>query len=230
MTDTSHRIVFLGPPGVGKGTQAVRIAAALSVPHVATGDLFRENVRNDTPVGREARAFMERGELVPDRIVVEMVRERLGRPDCARGFLLDGYPRSVPQADALDQDLAARGARLDVVFYMTAPEDLIVERLSGRRVCPACNRVYHVTNIPPAREGVCDACGEALAQRADDRPETVRKRLAVYRAQTQDLVARYRAAGLLVPVDGAKPIEALSQEILSLLAARRAPGREAEGA
>lgn len=219
-----YRIVFLGPPGAGKGTQAVRIRSSLAIPHIATGDLFRENVKNGTPLGREAKGYMDRGVLVPDEVVIRMVRERLGRPDCKDGFLLDGYPRSVPQADALDRDLASLGAPLDAVFYMTAPDELIVERLSGRRVCPDCNKVYHLRNIPPKVEGVCDACGTPLVQREDDKPETVKKRLAVYHGQTEALVARYRKTGLLVDLDGAKDVEPLAREILETLS-RRSGGR-----
>lgn len=218
------RIVFLGPPGAGKGTQAVRIRSALSIPHIATGDLFRENVKQGTLLGLEAKGYMDRGVLVPDEVVIRMVRERLGRPDCKDGFLLDGYPRSLPQADALDRDLASLGTSLDAVFYMTAADELIVERLSGRRVCPDCNKVYHLRNIPPKVEGVCDACGAALVQREDDRPETVKKRLAVYHGQTEALVARYRKTGLLVDLDGAKDVEPLAREILETLS-RRSGGR-----
>ncbi len=217
MMNTNYRLVFLGPPGAGKGTQAARITEALAIPHIATGDLFRENVKGATPVGLEVKAFMDRGELVPDRIVIRMVRERLARPDAQKGFLLDGYPRSVPQADALEADLAASKTPLDVVFYMTAPDTLIVERLSGRRVCPSCGRTYHVANIPPRKAGVCDGCGGALVQRDDDKPETVKKRLAVYRDQTEALVARYRKSGLLVDLDGAKEVEPLAREILDVL-------------
>ncbi len=217
----SHRIVFLGPPGAGKGTQAARIRVALSVPHIATGDLFRENVKGGTPLGLEAKGYMDRGALVPDEIVIRMVRERLKNPDCAGGFLLDGYPRSVPQADALDKDLAAAGTPLEAVFYMTTPDDLIVERLSGRRVCPSCNRVYHVRNIPPKRAGSCDTCSTELVQREDDKPETVKRRLAVYHGQTESLVARYRKTGLLVDLDGAKDVEPLAREILEILSKKR---------
>lgn len=214
------RIVFLGPPGAGKGTQAARIREALSIPHIATGDLFRENVKGGTPLGVEAKGYMDRGALVPDEVVIRMVRERLKRSDCADGFLLDGYPRSVPQADALDKDLAAAGTPLDAVFYMTTPDDLIVERLSGRRVCPSCNRVYHVRNIPPKRAGACDTCSTDLVQREDDRPETVKRRLTVYHGQTESLVARYRKTGLLVDLDGAKDVEPLAREILETLSRR----------
>ena len=219
----SYRIVFLGPPGAGKGTQAARIRLALSIPHIATGDLFRENVKNGTPLGVEAKGYMDRGALVPDEVVIRMVRERLKQPDCAGGFLLDGYPRSVPQADALDRDLAAARTPLDTVFFMTAPDDLIVDRLSGRRVCPACGKVYHVRNIPPKKPGTCDACQAALVQRDDDKPETVKRRLTVYREQTESLVVRYRKTGLLVDLDGAAEVEPLAHEILAILT-RRAGG------
>lgn len=223
MSAKGYRMVLLGPPGAGKGTQAELLCETLSIPHVATGDLLRENTKQGTALGKEARAFMDRGELVPDSLVIRMVEERLTRPDASSGFLLDGYPRSLPQADALDAFLAAKGLALNAVLYMTAPDDLIVERLSGRRVCPKCNRIYHLKNIPPRREGLCDECGADLVQREDDKPETVRRRLSVYHQLTYALVDRYRASGLLQELDGVKDIEPLFREILGLLGAPLPP-------
>ena len=192
-----RRIVFLGPPGAGKGTQAVRAARALSVPHLATGDLLRRHVAEGTDLGRRAKSTMDRGELVPDALVIEMVDRRLAEPDCAGGFLLDGYPRSLPQAEALEDGLRRQGMRLDGVLSFEAGTEELVERLGGRRTCPRCARTWHVRFLPPRQAGRCDDDGEALVVREDDRPAAVRRRLDVYREQTAALVTRYRQAGLL---------------------------------
>ncbi len=213
------RIIFLGPPGAGKGTQAARVRAARGIPHISTGDMLRESVASGSAVGREAKGHMDRGGLVPDDVVIRVVEERLARPDCRAGFLLDGFPRTKPQAEALDAALARAGARLDCVFFFATPEDLVVRRLSGRRICAnkACAAVYHLQNIPPRQSGVCDKCGSPLEQRPDDLEETVRKRLAAYNKSTSPLIAYYQAKGLLKPVEGAMDIAPLFQVIQEAL-------------
>jgi adenylate kinase len=203
------RLVFLGPPGAGKGTQARALAQEWGVPHVATGDMLRAAAAAGTPLGRQARAFMERGALVPDDVIVGLIAERLAEPDAKRGFVLDGFPRTIPQAEALDRLLAERDQGLDRVIYFDVPEDELLRRLTGRRSCPACQATYHVTANPPRRAGVCDRCGAELVQRPDDREDTVRTRLRVYADQTAPLLDYYRRRGLLVTVTGAGSIEAV---------------------
>ncbi len=207
-------LVLLGPPGAGKGTQAERLGKELKLPHVASGDLFRENLKNETELGLLAKEYMDRGDLVPDDVTIAMVRERLQRPDCEQGAILDGFPRTQAQALALDRMLADMGRRLDGVLYITVPDDELVCRLSGRWICGQCQTPYHTVFSPPAREGVCDTCDGALYQRDDDRPETVRARLKVYHQQTAPLIDYYRQAGLLVEVDGAGDIETVSAALL----------------
>jgi len=206
-------IVLLGPPASGKGTQAARLREALDLPHVASGDLFRENLKNETELGLKAKVYMDRGELVPDDVTIAMVMERLGRPDCAGGALLDGFPRTIAQAEALDRALAERGHNISVVPYMAVPDEVLVERVSGRRLCRVCGEAYHVKFNPPQQPGVCDADGGELYQRDDDRPETVRKRLEVYWEQTSPLVDYYRRRGVLVEVNGDQPIDAVTADL-----------------
>jgi len=211
-------VVFLGPPGVGKGTQAVRAAAQLGVPAISTGDMFREARAGASPLGEKVRGFMDRGELVPDELVIDMVQERIAREDCAPGFLLDGFPRTVAQADALDGMLREQGRALDAVVALTAPADVILTRLGGRRTCSSCNAPYHVTSNPPAVKDVCDRCQGALITRPDDRDEAIRTRLQVYEDQTAALVDHYRAAGILRAVDGAGSVEEVAARVASALA------------
>lgn len=196
------RLVMLGAPGAGKGTQAALITARLGVPHISTGDLLRTAIREGSPLGRRVASIVERGDLVPDALVGEVMEERLARPDAADGFLLDGFPRTVAQADLLDRILARRGQALDRVVDLSVPEAEIVDRIAGRRSCGRCGAVYHVRNHPPKAAGLCDRCGGALQQRPDDREEVVSGRLRAYREQTAPLTARYRAAGLLAEIDG----------------------------
>jgi adenylate kinase len=196
-------IVFLGPPGAGKGTQAQRLAKDLGIPQLSTGDALRRAVADGTEVGRKAAGIMKEGRLVPDDVLAGVVGERLAAPDARTGVLFDGYPRNAAQADALDRMLSRLGRRVDRALCLEVSDEVIVERLSGRRSCPKDGSVYHVRSKAPAREGVCDACGGPLVQRDDDRPETIRGRLRVYAEQTAALVERYRLAGLLVRVDGA---------------------------
>lgn len=220
------RIVFLGPPGAGKGTQAVRIAAARGIPHISTGDMLREAADSGSPLGLEAKSFMDRGALVPDGVVIRVVEERTARPDAKQGFLLDGFPRTRPQAEALDAALARRQEALDAVFFFATPEDLIVRRLAGRLICAGrtCAAVYHATNIPPQKAGICDRCGKPLEQRPDDREETVRKRLTAYNQSTSPLIEYYQRRRLLKPVEGAMDIEPLFKVIQDHLDRRAVEG------
>lgn len=211
-------IVLIGPPGAGKGTQAVRLHEALNLPHVASGDLFRENLKNETELGLKAKSYMDRGELVPDGVTIAMVMERLGQPDCAGGALLDGFPRTIAQAEALDQALAGRGRKISVVPYISVPDEVLVERLSGRWLCRVCGESYHVLFSPPRRPGVCDKDGGELYQRDDDKPETVRNRLKVYWEQTSPLIDYYRRRGVLVEVNGDQPIEAVEADLYAAAA------------
>ena len=206
-------LVLLGPPGAGKGTQAERLEEALKLPHVASGDLFRENLRNETELGLLAKTYMDKGELVPDDVTIAMVRDRLQRPDCDLGAILDGFPRTQPQAESLDSMLSDMGRQLDSVLYIAAPDEELVRRLSGRWICRQCQTPYHTIFSPPAKEGVCDACDGELYQRDDDKPETVRARLKVYHQQTSPLIDYYRQAGLLVEVDGSGDIETISMAL-----------------
>jgi len=189
------RLILLGPPGVGKGTQAKRLAAARSIPHISTGDILRAQVEAGSALGAKEKKYMDRGELVPDDLVVAMVADRLAQPDCADGYLLDGFPRTMGQAAALEARLAERGETIDRVLYFSAPDEVLVKRLAGRRVCPNCRANYHVETMPPRNDAVCDKCGAALVQREDDMPDTVRNRLAVYRAQTRALIDHYARDG-----------------------------------
>jgi adenylate kinase len=203
----SKYIILIGPPASGKGTQAAKLREALGLPHVASGDLFRENIKNETALGKQVKTYMNRGELVPDDVTIAMVMDRLSRPDCAAGALLDGFPRTLAQAKALDQALAAKGQKISVVPCILVPDEVLVERVSGRRLCRTCGEPYHVRFNPPKTPGVCDKDGGELYQRDDDSEETMRKRLKVYWAQTSPLVAYYRQQGVLVEVDGNQPIE-----------------------
>lgn len=213
------RIVLLGLPGAGKGTQAERLAAALGVPHVSSGDLFREHLDKGTELGREARAYIERGDLVPDEVTIGMVAERLARPDCARGFVLDGFPRTVPQAEALDRVLSEMGARLDVVPLIRVSEEVALARLAGRWTCRRCGAVYHMLFDPPRQAGVCDGCGGELYQRPDETPQAHRRRLEVYREQTAPLIDYYRESGLLVEVDGEQSIDDVQTDLRAVIEA-----------
>ncbi|MBE7492625.1 MAG: adenylate kinase [Planctomycetes bacterium] len=200
-------LVFMGPPGVGKGTQAAKLAQHLGLPHISTGDLFRDHLKRDTPLGLKAKEFMNAGQLVPDDLVVELVIDRIGAQDCRGGYILDGFPRTVPQADRLAQALAVRGERVSAVLYFDAPREVIVERISGRRTCRACGAISHAVYAPTRVEGVCDACGGQTYQREDDAADKVRQRLTVYDASTGPLVPYYRERGLLREFDARGGVE-----------------------
>jgi adenylate kinase len=211
------RTILLGPPGAGKGTQAARIVDAYGVPHISTGDILRANVREGTELGTEAKRFMDAGDLVPDEVIIGMVAERLTHPDAARGFLFDGFPRTVPQAEALDALLSSRGVPLDVVLELVVDHDEVVRRLTGRRTCAGCGRIYQLESEPPATEGVCDACGGELQQRADDREDVVRNRLEVYREQTEPLVDFYEQRGQLRRIEAVGSVEAVTARAMEIL-------------
>ena len=213
------RLIFLGAPGVGKGTQADLIAARFGRPKISTGDILREAVRNKTPMGVQAKACMDQGQLVPDSVVIGIVRDKLAEPACAKGFLLDGFPRTVPQAEELAAILKTRGLQLDRVINVSVPREDVVRRLTGRRSCPKCQAVFHVEFAPPKRAGFCDRCGGELMQRSDDKRETVENRLAVYEEQTAPLIAYYRQRGLLSDIDGAGKVERVQQRVVELLSA-----------
>ena len=206
-------VIIMGPPGVGKGTQATDLAAYMGVPHVATGDLFRDAARRGTPLGRKAQGYMERGELVPDELTIALLLDRLKQNDASAGALLDGFPRTVPQAQALDAALSERGRAVGRALYLTAPRDVLIDRLSGRWLCRQCQTSYHETFSPPTRAGVCDRCGGELYQRADDRRETVERRLDVYLEQTVPVMEYYRAKGVLAEVDGDQEIPLVQQDL-----------------
>jgi adenylate kinase len=215
------RVIFLGPPGVGKGTQADFIAQKYEIPKLSTGDLLRESVANETPLGKEAKGYMNRGELVPDAVVVGLVEEKLASPECQKGFLLDGFPRTEAQADQLSSHLASTGKELDRVVYFSLSKDEIIKRISGRRSCPECKAVYHLESVPPKQAGICDVCGKALIQRNDDKPETVESRLAVYQEQTAPLVEYYKSRNILGELDGAGLVSAVQERLVALLAQPR---------
>jgi adenylate kinase len=210
-------IVLLGPPGVGKGTQAEILAKTASLPHISSGDLFRENINNGTELGKLAQTFMNKGELVPDDVTISMIRARLAQPDCEKGALLDGFPRTIVQAEALDKLLAEFGGRVDYVPYITAAEPILVERLSGRWTCRENGHIFHEKYNPPKKAGVCDIDGSELYQRDDDKSETVLHRIAVYLKQTAPLIEYYRKRGLLTEVDGAQEIEQVTASLLAVI-------------
>ena len=206
------RLVFLGPPGIGKGTYASAISKMYGIPHISTGDIFREEIKRGTELGRKIKEYVERGELVPDEIVIEVVRERLSREDCKKGFILDGFPRTLRQAQALDEMTT-----LDLALNFVAPDEVIIERLSGRRICRRCGAIYHIKFMPPKVEGVCDICGGELYQREDDKPEVIKRRLELYRRQFKPILDFYRAKGILVDVDASEQADVVIPRIVEVL-------------
>ena len=211
------RLVFLGAPGVGKGTQAEMVAAKLAIPKISTGDLLRTGVAQKTPLGLEAQQYMTRGELVPDNVVIGLVEEKTASSECEKGFILDGFPRTILQADALSDILHKQDAGLDRVIYFVIPREEVVKRLSGRRSCSACSAVYHVDYVLPKQEGRCDECGAALIQRSDDKRETVESRLAVYEEQTSPLIDYYKEKNVLAELDGTGSVEQVQERLFALL-------------
>ena len=213
------KIIMLGAPGAGKGTQAKKIAAKYGVPHISTGDIFRANIKGQTELGMKAKVFMDQGQLVPDEITIGMLLDRIQEEDCKKGYVLDGFPRTIPQAESLTKALADMGDHIDYAINVDVPDENIISRMSGRRACLKCGQTYHIVYNPPKKENVCDVCGEALVLRDDDKPETVKKRLDVYHDQTQPLIDYYKAAGVLAEVDGTKDLEAVFQDIVKILGA-----------
>ena len=211
------KIVMLGAPGAGKGTQAELICEKYGIPHISTGDIFRSNIKNGTALGMEAKKYMDEGKLVPDELTVRILLDRVASKDCENGYVLDGFPRTIPQADVLTQALAAEGEKVDFAINVDVPDENIVNRMSGRRSCPVCGASYHITFLPPRQEGICDHCGSALIQRDDDKPETVQNRLSVYHEQTQPLIDYYEKAGVLKTVDGTKSRDDVFSDITALL-------------
>ncbi|MCD8124567.1 MAG: adenylate kinase [Lachnospiraceae bacterium] len=210
------KIIMLGAPGAGKGTQAKMLSEKYGIPHISTGDIFRGNIKAGTELGRKAKEYMDAGGLVPDELTVDLVMDRIGQPDCEKGYILDGFPRTMNQARKLSEALAETGD-IDVAVNVDVPDEAIVARMSGRRVCPSCGASYHVVNIPTKKPGICDRCGAAVIQRDDDQAETVQKRLAVYHEQTQPLIDYYREKGREVDIDGTQPMEAVFAEIVGKL-------------
>ncbi|MFE2579483.1 adenylate kinase [Streptomyces sp. NPDC059378] len=212
------RIVLVGPPGAGKGTQATLLAAKLGVPHISTGDLFRANISQQTELGRLAKSYMDAGNLVPDEVTIAMAKDRMEQPDASNGFLLDGFPRNVSQAEALDEVLNTESIKLDAVLDLEVPEEEVVKRIAGRRICRNDSaHVFHVTYKPAAKEGVCDVCGGELYQRDDDSEDTVRKRLEVYHTQTEPIIDYYKAQGLVVTISSLGPVEEITKRALEAL-------------
>ena len=211
------KIIMLGAPGAGKGTQAKKIAEKYQIPHISTGDIFRANIKGGTELGMKAKTFMDQGMLVPDEITIGMLMDRIGQEDCINGYVLDGFPRTIPQAESLTKALAERGEKVDSAINVDVPDENIINRMSGRRACLGCGATYHITFNPPVKEGICDTCGQEQELRDDDKPETVKKRLDVYHQQTQPLIDYYKNAEVLAEVDGTQPMDAVFQDIVEIL-------------
>lgn len=211
------KIIMLGAPGAGKGTQAKRIADRYQIPHISTGDIFRSNIKNGTELGMKAKSYMDSGNLVPDELTLELVVDRLAQDDCKNGYVFDGFPRTIPQAEALDQALEAKGEKVDFAINIDVPDPNIVMRMSGRRACLKCGATYHLKFNAPAKQGICDRCGNELTLREDDKPSTVFKRLAIYHVQTQPLINFYKNKGCLVQIDGTKDVNEVFCDILKVL-------------
>ena len=196
------KIVMLGAPGAGKGTKAKMLAAKYGIPHISTGDIFRANIKEGTELGKKAKEFMDQGQLVPDSLTLDLIMDRFSKPDCANGYVLDGFPRTIPQAEVLEEALNKLGDKIDYAIDVDVPDENIIKRMSGRRACLKCGATYHIEHVPPKKEGICDVCGEPLVLRDDDKPETVKNRLDVYHKQTQPLIDFYSSRNVLKTVDG----------------------------
>lgn len=211
------KIVMLGAPGAGKGTQAEMLAKKYDIPHVSTGDIFRMNIKNGTELGMEAKKYMDQGLLVPDELTVRILLDRVAKEDCTKGYVLDGFPRNIPQANVLDDALSKLGDKIDYAINVDVPNENIIRRMSGRRACLACGATYHIEHVPPKKEGICDKCGQELVLRDDDKPETVKNRLQVYKEQTQPLIDFYGKKGILHNVDGTQDMNEVFEAIVAIL-------------
>lgn len=211
------KIVMLGAPGAGKGTQAEMLAKKYDIPHVSTGDIFRMNIKNGTELGMEAKKYMDQGLLVPDELTVRILLDRVAKEDCKKGYVLDGFPRNIPQANVLDDALSKLGDKIDYAINVDVPDENIIRRMSGRRACLACGATYHIEHVPPKKEGICDKCGQELVLRDDDKPETVKNRLQVYKEQTQPLIDFYGKQSILHNVDGTKDMNEVFDAIVAIL-------------
>lgn len=213
------KIIMLGAPGAGKGTQAKKIAEKYGIPHISTGDIFRANIKGGTELGMKAKSYMDQGQLVPDDVTIGMLLDRISQDDCAGGYVLDGFPRTIPQAESLTEALKGRNEKMDYAINVDVPDEAIVTRMGGRRACIACGATYHIVYNPTKTEGICDACGEKLVLRDDDKPETVQKRLTVYHEQTQPLIEYYDNEGILKTVDGTQDLNDVFEDIIEILGA-----------
>lgn len=213
------KIIMLGAPGAGKGTQAKKIAEKYTIPHISTGDIFRANIKGGTELGMKAKSYMDQGLLVPDEVTIDMLLDRISQEDCKNGYVLDGFPRTIPQAESLAEALEQRGEKLDFAVNVDVPDEAIITRMSGRRACLSCGATYHIVYNQTKSEGICDACGEKLALRDDDKPETVKKRLSVYHEQTKPLIDYYQKAGIIKTVDGTQDLNKVFEDIIAVLEA-----------
>lgn len=213
------KIIMLGAPGAGKGTQAKQIAAKYNIPHISTGDIFRANIKGGTALGMEAKEYMDKGQLVPDELTVRILLDRVANEDCKNGYVLDGFPRTIPQAEVLDTEVKKLGEKVDFAINVDVPDENIVNRMGGRRACVKCGATYHIAHVPPKKEGICDTCGSELILRDDDKPETVINRLNVYHEQTQPLIDYYEKQGILHTVDGTKDMDVVFADIVKILEA-----------
>ena len=211
------KIIMLGAPGAGKGTQAKQIAAKYEIPHISTGDIFRANIKEGTALGMEAKSYMDKGQLVPDELTVKILLDRVSKDDCKNGYVLDGFPRTIPQADVLDKAVSELNDKIDFAINVDVPDENIIRRMSGRRACLNCGATYHIVNVPPKKEGICDTCGSELVIRDDDKEETVKARLLAYHEQTQPLIDYYNNKGILKEVDGTKDMNDVFADIVNIL-------------
>ena len=211
------KIVMLGAPGAGKGTQAIKIADKYDIPHISTGDIFRANIKGGTELGQKAKSYIDKGELVPDEVTIGMLLDRIAQDDCKNGYVLDGFPRTIPQAESLTEALKSQGDQIDFALDIDVPDEAIIERMSGRRACPKCGATYHIVYAAPKTENICDKCGTELIIRSDDKPETVKDRLNVYHQQTEPLIAYYKTAGVLREVDGTQELPKVFEDVIAIL-------------
>ena len=211
------KMVMLGAPGAGKGTQAIKIADKYDIPHISTGDIFRANIKGGTELGQKAKSYIDKGELVPDEVTIGMLLDRIAQDDCKNGYVLDGFPRTIPQAESLTEALKSQGDRIDFALNIDVPDEAIIKRMSGRRACPKCGATYHIVYAAPKTENICDKCGTELIIRSDDKPETVKDRLNVYHQQTEPLIAYYKTAGVLREVDGTQELPKVFEDVVAIL-------------